>query len=98
MHHWVGMDFCSAVTKGVYSIVASGVNSGATIKRTAAAVCIFYFFPLACKKNLEQELCQRCHHFRRDPAHAIDTVPPIPVWLRRLQGTLLGERGAAALK
>lgn len=45
MHHWVGMDFCSAVTKGVYSIVASGVNSGATIKRTAAAVCFFFFFP-----------------------------------------------------
>lgn len=45
MHHWVGMDFCSAVTKDVYSIVASDVNSGATIKRTAAAVCILFFFP-----------------------------------------------------
>lgn len=44
MHHWMGMDFCSAGTKGVYSIVASGVNSGAAIKRTAAAVCT-YFFP-----------------------------------------------------
>lgn len=43
MHHWMGMDFCSAVTKDVYSIVASGVNSGATIKHTAAAVCIFFF-------------------------------------------------------
>lgn len=97
MHHWMGMDFCSAVTKDVDSIVASGVNSGATIKHTAAAVFFFLFFFLACK-NVEQELCQRCHHFRREPAHAIDTVPPIPVWLRRLQGTLLGERGAAALR